>query len=159
MKKPLDVAIAAVLLVLAGATLSHPWEPIGFPFQSWGEGYFIDGTNNDVEDGFYLSAYAEQGMDAVELPGGVLNFFASGSLLVGGEKDKDPWNSKFEPSAGLRWRYDFRVDPARGPLGWAGIDIGARVSRIEYLHDNIEDEVRYIGFISWSVGGDWKGRR
>jgi hypothetical protein len=123
MHRYLVITVAMKLLVLFGTPCSHAWEPIGFPYQSWGEIYYVDGTENDVEDGFYGSTYAEQGIDVLEMFSGLVNVFVSGGLLVGGEKEKDPWNSKFEPSAGLRWRYIFNTNRDRGPLDYGGVDI------------------------------------
>ncbi len=84
----------------------------------------------------------------------MFNVFVSGNVTLGGEENRDPWNKKVETDAGFKFRISLKNRPPT--ISWGDISIGGKINHINYLFDNIEDEMRYIGFVSWGLGGDWK---
>ena len=72
----------------------YAWEPLGYPFEIFGNAYYAEAGNDAVEEGGYAEIFAEQGIDLVKINKATLNLFGTIFLMKGGDESKDPWNDR-----------------------------------------------------------------
>ncbi len=153
--------ISTVLLPVAFLTFglygsqAYAWEPLGFPYEVFGEIRNTSGTENAIEDGTYFDLFAEQGMDISRVKNAVFNVFANTYIIKGGDPLRDWWNDSEEISGGVQFRFDF---PTSGSLYWGNAKIGARISYKQYNNnpEGSNTDTRGVIFVNFGLGGDWK---
>ena len=133
----------------------YAWEPLGYPYEIFGNAYYAEAGNDAVEEGGYAEIFAEQGIDLVKINKATLNLFGTIFLMKGGDESKDPWNDRYELEGGVKFRLDL---PTSAALSWGNTSIGVKVSFVNYNSSvgNDDSETRYIGYVSLGLGGDWK---
>lgn len=149
--------VKAIVLVLVGlAMLMIPPGlyaadvPLGYPYSSWGEvgSYF----GSDQVKGLRIDGYFEQGVDWTKIPGTnwVLDTFVGLRFTESGQA-ADYWDHKLGPWFGLKMKRDFTA------LGdWGQVSLGVRGEYYKYTSGPFNDDLRGVGFVQWSFGGNWK---
>ena len=147
-----QILVAVVLTAWCTAS-AFAFEPLGYPWSTWGE---IAATPHANYDGIRADGYIEQGVDwtafDVASTRWVFNSFLG--LRFATNSYNDYWGNKVGPWFGLKLKHDFQPFGT----GWGQIAIGVRGevnNRLNYLGT----ETVGLGFVQWSLGGDWKRRK
>lgn len=124
--------------------------PLGFPWSAWGEA--SDASGSDVENGWKIDGYAEQGIDWFQLGDGYINTFAA-LRFTASEHEEDWWNNKWGPYLGVKWR----VSPNCGEDSYCAFNIGYRWEHLDYNDfAPVDTDTRHVVYLQWSAGGNWK---
>ncbi|MEK7124050.1 MAG: hypothetical protein AAB851_04120 [Patescibacteria group bacterium] len=149
MKKIILILVMLFCGIAGLAGTASAYEPLGYPYSSWGE---VGQTFEGLEKGLKADGYLEQGVDWVKLHNWTLNTFA-GFRFTFSDQAEQYWNNKYGPWLGLKIKRPLPI------ASWGEIAIGARIEYYDYLNPH-NQELRAVGFLQWSFGGDWKkGRR
>ncbi|MCX6765678.1 MAG: hypothetical protein NT136_01820 [Candidatus Moranbacteria bacterium] len=156
MLKSAKIMLAAVCLAflcVAGAAFAET--PMGYPWLTWGEGTQTIG-NPDTERGFKLDAYFEQGIDWTRIgeTDWIFNTFLGLRGTISDHKS-DYWNNKVGPWAGIKLKHPLKVSEN----SWGDMAIGLRGEYYDYFggsRRSVKNDIRVVGFLQWSLGGDWK---
>ncbi|MBI3631131.1 MAG: hypothetical protein HY221_02230 [Candidatus Sungbacteria bacterium] len=139
--------VATLLAASSLATRASAWEPLGYPYSTWGE------ISRSEIEGLKLDGYGEQGIDVLRIPNSrlILNFF-SGLRFTESDRHEDVWNNKIAPTIGTKLKV-----PIALPAGhWGQLDIGIRGERVFHHASHAHDTLEMIVFARWGFGGDWK---
>ncbi len=144
------VAVCLVFLCVAGVASAET--PIGYPWLTWGEGTQTIG-NPDIEKGFKLDAYVEQGIDWARIGKSdwIFNTFVGIRGTVS-DHSTDYWNNKVGPWIGAKIKHPFKLSEN----SWGETAIGTRFETYRYFHGDPKTDNRAVVFLQWSFGGDWK---
>ena len=139
------VLLCVSLFVLGKNTSVDAWEPVGFPYASWGEISY-----GEVEH-WKIDTYIEQGIDWYQFtPHLTLNTFL-GFRATLSDQPQDIWNNRLGPVVGAKIKLMIPTAPGH----WNIISFGVRGESLHYLTTN-RDTLQGIAFIQWGFGGDWK---
>ena len=125
-----------------------------FPWETWGEMSYAPGRNVMSERGAKLDGYAEQGVDWVALGHSkwIVNTFVGLRYTLSDHSDQW-WNNKAGLWAGVKL-VDRDLSPTKN--GWGHVSVGVRGEAYTYFRGPHESEMRVVGFVKWTFGGDWK---
>ncbi len=152
MKKAVVGAVLALVFIFGINQASAAYEPIGYPYMSWGELSYPKGGN---ERGLKLDTYFEQGVNWFRVKKSAWIFSTFGALHLTLSRDPSAyWNNKIGPSAGFGFRRSFQLLPG----SYQQLFIGVRGEDSRYFDAAVPEEWRGLVFVKWSAGGDWKRR-
>lgn len=153
MKKQSFFSCIILAMVLSAATPAHAGDtPLGYPWSTWGE--ISNTTGSDLENGLKFDGYLEQGVDLTRAGSWVLNTFG-GLRFTKSDESADWWNNKWGPSVGIKLRRNLDL----GEKHWGVTSVGFRVEQYHYNNRApVDEDTRYVLFLQWSAGGNWKGR-
>lgn len=148
--KSIILVVVSVLMLLAFTVVAQA-EPLGYPWSTWGE---ITQTlgDTDVDQGFKLDGYVEQGVDWTKVGAFTLNTFVGLRGTVS-DHSSEYWNNKWGPWIGLKMKLDGKPFSSQS---WSNLAVGVRWEYVDYFQGHNDTDSRGVVFLQWGLGGDWK---
>ncbi|MBW1812388.1 MAG: hypothetical protein JRJ39_01585 [Deltaproteobacteria bacterium] len=135
-------------LEMLKSTGTNPF-PLGYPFLSWGE---LSYTWNDIETGWLIECYIEQGIDWFKFYDFTFNTF-SGLVIAQSDDKPEYWNNKVSPRLGIKIKRP--ISFFEGP--WAELTLGVHGEYDAYTSSQSPKDVfRLEAYVQWAFSGDWK---
>lgn len=144
--------VSTCLFLLLFSAVSHAETPIGYPWITWGT--LSHAFDARAEKGLKLDTYLEQGVDWLKVGNSafVLNTYL-GLSLTASDHSQDYWNNKIGPRVGVKLKHPISIKD-----GWGQFAFGAQWEYNVYTTDSkpVNNDSRFIVFLNWGMGGDWK---
>lgn len=148
MRKSL-VLVTAFACVLVASNASAE---VAFPWQTYGEATVADG----VEKGVKLDGWFEQGIETGFSGKWRINTFVQPHLTLS-DNQNQWWNNKASVHVGVKLLRDINLG---SKADWGKLSFGVRGEFNHFLDGRSgadgRDETRAVGFMQWSLGGNWK---
>ena len=147
----MSVAVCVGMLVVSTASAE-----VTFPWQTYGEATVMDG----VEKGVKLDGWFEQGIET-GLGSGKwkINTFVQPHLTLSNNQDQW-WNNKASVYVGVKLLRDIDLG---SKADWGKLSFGVRGEFNRSLDGKSgadgRDEMRAVGFVQWSIGGNWSKKK
>ena len=125
---------------------------VTFPWQTYGEATLANGAERGVKlDGFF-----EQGIETGLGDGKwKINTFVQPHFTLSNNQDQW-WNNKVSMHVGVKVLRDVNLG---SKADWGKLSLGIRGEFNHFLDGRSgadgRDEMRAVGFVQWSIGGNW----
>lgn len=125
--------------------------PVGYPWITWGEVTQSIGDTN-IDKGFVLDSYAEQGIDWITFGKCTLDTFVGIKVKVS-DNSNDYWNNYWGQSIGVKVVLSDKLFKKNS---WSSLAFGVRYENRDYFKDGYKRDDRVVAFLQWGLGGNWK---